>query len=122
MIETIREHFGDDVEYFTDFELAYFIGYERIPMDELCENETLWKLRSWGKYENYIDAAEQIFGEATNGWTPFVEEFEETFTDEFYKQDLVYQMDEARDLLQRAGYPILVTEDFDIWVKRTDWK
>ncbi|MBR2021587.1 MAG: SoxR reducing system RseC family protein, partial [Clostridia bacterium] len=51
--------------YFTDFKLAYLIGYERIPMDELCESETLWKLRSWGKYENYLDAAELIFGEQT---------------------------------------------------------
>lgn len=121
MIETIREHFGDDVEYFTDFELAYFIGYERIPMDELCENETLWKLRSWGKYENYLDAVEQIFGEIGE-CNPFTEEFEETFVDEFYEQDLIDQMDQAKELLQRAGFPILVTEDFDIWVKRNDWK
>ena len=113
MIQTLRDRFTDDVEYFTDFELAYFIGYERIPMDELCESETLWKLRSWGKYEDYLDAAEQIFGEDDNC---------DTFTDEFYKQDLVDQMDQARDMLKRAGYPILVTEDYDIWVKRTDWK
>ena len=113
MIKTLRDRFADDVDYFTDFELAYFIGYERIPMDQLCESETLWKLRSWAKYENYLDAAELIFGEDDDC---------NVFTEEFYEQDLVDQMDQAADMLKRAGYPILLTEDYDIWVKRTDWK
>lgn len=113
MIKTLRERFGDDIEHFTDFELTYLIGYERIPMDQLCESETLWKLRSWGKYENYLNAAELIFGE---------DEGCNVFTEEFYEQDLVDQLDQAKEMIQRAGYPVLLTEDYDIWVKRTDWK
>jgi hypothetical protein len=31
-------------------------------------------------------------------------------------------LDQAKEMLHRAGYPILLTEDYDIWVKRTDWK
>jgi hypothetical protein len=83
-------------------------------MEELCESETLWKLRSWAKYENYLDAAELIFGEDDNS--------NSIFTEAFYEQDLVDQLDQAKEMLQRAGYPILLTEDYDIWVKRTDWK
>ena len=113
MIKTLRDRFADNVGYFTDFELAYFIGYERIPMDQIYEKETLWKLHRWHKYENYLDAAEEIFGEIGDG---------NTFTEEFYEQDLIDQMDQAAGMLQRAGYPILLTEDYDIWVKRTDWK
>ena len=112
MIYTLRNYFAHYVDHFTDFELAYFIGYERIPMDQLCENSTLWKLRSWGKYENYLDAAEVIFGENDDC---------NVFTEEFYKQDMVDQLDQAKEMLQRAEYPILVTENCEIWVKRTDW-
>ena len=112
MIKAIRERFADDVEYFTDFELAYIIGYERIPMDQLCDNETVWKLRSWGKYEDYLDAAEIIFDEDDDC---------NIFTEEFYKQDIIDQMDQAKVMLQNAGYPILWTDDCNIWVKRTDW-
>lgn len=112
MIKTIREHFGDDVEYFTDFELAYILGYEQISMDKLCESETLWKLRSWGKYEDYLDAAEEIFDD---------DEYV-IFTDKFYKQERADQMKQAKELLQQAGYPILLAEDHDIWVKQIDWK
>ena len=112
MIKTIREHFGDDVEYFTDFELAYILGYELVPMDKLCEPETLWKLRSWGKYEDYLDAAEEIFDD---------DEYV-IFTDNFYKQDRAEQMKQAKELLQQAGYPMFLAEDNDIWVKRIDWK
>lgn len=112
MIETLRDYFADDVDYFTDSELTYFIGYERIPMDKLCENETLWKLRSWGKYESYLDAAESIFDDGKHA----------IFNDKFYKQDPTDQMEQAKEMLQQAGYPIFVTEDYDVWVKRTDWE
>ena len=77
MIKIIRDRFSDDVDHFTDSELAYIVGYERIPMDQLCESETLWKLRSWGKYEDYLDAAELIFDE---------DEYCDIFNEDFYKE------------------------------------
>jgi hypothetical protein len=113
MINTIRDCFADDVEYFTDTELAYIIGYERIPMDQLCESETLWKLRSWGKYEDYLDAVELIFGE---------DEDCDIFNEDFYRQDPEDQQNQAKVMLQQAGYPTLLTNDYFVWVKRTDWK
>lgn len=109
MIDIVRKRFSDDVEYFTDTELAYFLGYERIPFDELTESDTLWKLRSWGKYENYRDAAEDIFEDS------------DVFTEEFYKQDLVDQFDQAEAMLKEKGFPMMITEDREVWVKRTDW-
>lgn len=112
MIKTIRERFDDNVEYFTDFELAYILGYEQISMDKLCEPETLWKLRSWGKYEDYLDAAEEIFDD---------DEYV-IFTDKFYKQNRTVQIEAAKKMLQLAGYPMFLAEDNDIWVKRIDWK
>lgn len=113
MIKTIRDRFSDDVDHFTDSELAYIVGYERIPMDQLCESETLWKLRSWGKYEDYRDAAELIFGE---------DEYCDIFNEDFYRQDLEAQLNQSKVMLQQAGYPTLLTDDYAVWVKRTDWK
>lgn len=113
MIKHIRDRFSDDVDHFTDSELAYIIGYERIPMDQLYESETLWKLRSWGKYEDYLDAAELIFGEAEDC---------DIFNEDFYSQDLEDQQNQAKVMLQQAGYPTLLTDDYAVWVKRTDWK
>ena len=112
MIEFLRERFNDDVEQFTDAELMYFIGYEHIPMTDLASPDTIWKLRSWGKYENYLDAAEEIFDEN--------DEYN-LFTEAFYEQDLVEQFDQAREALIKSGYPMLVTDDCEVWVKRIDW-
>lgn len=112
MIKTIRKHFGDEVEDFTDFELAYILGYERIPMDKLCESKTLSKIETWGKYEDYLLAAEIIFDDDEHI----------IFTNEFYRQDRTAQMKQAKKMLQAAGYPMFLAEDNDIWVKHFDVK
>ena len=108
MISKVRERFTDDVDYFTDAELAYIVGYERIMDHEIDESETLWKIRAWAKYEDFLDAAELIFGEDENC---------DFFTDEFYEQDVIAQMEQAKNWLRNAGLPFWVTGDAEIWVR-----
>ena len=108
MISKVRERFADDVDYFTDAELAYIVGYERIKDHEIEESETLWKIRAWAKYEDFLDAAELIFGE---------DEDCDFFTDEFYNQDVIVQMEQAKNMLINAGMPFWVTGDAEVWVR-----
>ena len=108
MIGKIRERFTDDVDYFTDAELAYIVGYERIQDYEIDESETLWKIRAWTKYEDFLDAAELIFGGDENC---------HFFTDEFYEQDVIAQMGQAKNLLLNVGLPFWVTGNAEVWVR-----
>ena len=112
MISQLRKKYSDEVSHFEDYELAYILGWEHISFNEATSVSTLWKLRSWAKYEDYVDAVEIISDDGIDF----------PLTDDFYEMNGIDRMDAARDMLIKAGLILFVNNDTEVWVKRTDWK